>query len=164
MNILSHAAEEDFREALEFNLFNLEAPVGTLEFASMHEAGHVIAAKSVGFTVSGATVFQFSRPGVGLFWKGTTRIKGRGRGMAVTKLGGNFAGFFLDSHNRFQIPSFLDIVGSRSAISRTDSISDFDLGGESLTEAQYRAYKALTVNSAMLNRVYNLLRTKKSYP
>ncbi len=84
--------------------------------------------------------------------------------MAVTKLGGNFAVFFLDPYNRFQIPSFLDIVGSRSVISRTDTITDVDLGGESLTEAQYRAYRALTANSALLNRVYNQLKTKKSYP
>lgn len=163
-NFLTVAAAESETRAAEFTLSNLEAPIGTLEFASMHEAGHVVAAKSVGFSVSTATVFQVSKPGIGLYWKGTMKIKGRGCGMAVTKLGGNFAVFFLDPYNRFQIPSFLDIVGSRSVISRTDTITDVDLGGESLTEAQYRAYRALTANSALLNRVYNQLKTKKSYP
>lgn len=162
MSIVNGASKEG--RFAEFNLSSLEAPIGTLEFACMHEAGHVVAAKSVGFSVTSATVFQVSKPGIGLFWKGTTRIKGKGRGMAVTKLGGYYAEFFLDSYNRFQVPSFLDIVGNRGVISRTDSITAIDLGGESLAEAQYRAFRALTANSILLNRVYNRLMVKKSYP
>lgn len=164
ISILGVYAIESDTKVTEMTLSSLEAPVGTLEFASMHEAGHVVAAKSVGLAVSGATVFQLSKPGIGLYWKGTTRIRGKGRGMAVAKLGGNFAGFFLDANNRFCIPSFLDIVGSRSAISRTDSLTAADLGGGSLSEAQYRTYRALSANAGFLNRVYLQLKTKKSYP
>lgn len=160
--VMNVSAAEDGSK--EFVLNDLDAPIGTLEFASIHESGHVVAAKSVGFTVSGASVFQLSKPGIGLYWKGTTRIRGSGRGMAVAKMGGNFAEFFLDQHNRFRVPSFLDIVGNRNVISQTDVITSSDLYGESLTEAQHRTYRALTANASMLNRIYLQLKTKRSYP
>jgi hypothetical protein len=164
LNILNASNAKEVGETAESTFSSLEAPVGTLEFASIHEAGHVVAAKSVGFSVSGAAVFQLSKPGIGLYWKGTTKIRGRGRGMAVVKLGGYCAEYFLDQHNHFQVPSFLGIVGSRKAISRTDTITAADLGGESLTEVHYRAYRALSANASSLNRVYTQLMTKKSYP
>ncbi len=117
------------------SLTHLNAPVGTLEFASIHEAGHVVCAKSMGMIVTRALVFQRSKPGVGVYWKGTTTLRGgeRGRGMAVAKLGGNFAELFLsDRTNAVVVPTFLDVVGNRNVISQSDVVTEVDLGSDSL--------------------------------
>lgn len=73
------------------SFIEFDAPVGTLEFASIHEAGHVVCALNAGIRVTRAIVYQRSKPGVGVFWKGTTTLSGASRhpGMAVAKLGGS---------------------------------------------------------------------------
>ena len=149
------------------SLINLDAPVGTLEFASIHEAGHVVCAKSVGMIVTRALVFQRSKSGVGVYWKGTTSLRGgdRGRGMAVAKLGGNFAELFLaDRTSVVVVPSFLDVVGNRNVISQSDVVTQVDLGSDSLLTAQHKTYRALAGNVAQLTKVYQQLRTTHAYP
>jgi hypothetical protein len=149
------------------SLTTLNAPVGTLDFASIHEAGHVVCAKSVGMIVTRALVFQRSKSGVGVYWKGTTSLRGgdRGRGMAVAKLGGNFAELFLaDRTSVVVVPSFLDVVGNRNVISESDVVTQADLGAESLLTAQHKTYRALAGNVAQLSRVYQQLRTTHAYP
>jgi hypothetical protein len=145
----------------------LDAPVGTLEYASIHEAGHVVCATSVGMTVTRAIVFQRSKPGVGVYWKGTTTLRGASmrQGMAVAKLGGNFAEFFLaDRTHTIMIPNFLDIVGNRKVISESDVVTPADLGTDSLLTAQHKTYRALAGNVGFLRRVYQQLRTTHVYP
>ncbi|WP_395715717.1 hypothetical protein [Prosthecobacter sp.] len=149
------------------NLLDLDAPVGSLEYASIHEAGHVVCATSAGMSVTRAVVFQRSKPGVGVYWKGATTLRGSSRhhGMAMAKLGGNFAEFFLaDRTNTIRVPSFLDVVGNRRVISQSDVITAEDLGGESLLTIQNRTYRALAGNVSLLNRVYQRLRTSHVYP
>ena len=149
------------------SLTTLNAPVGTLEFASIHEAGHVVCAKSVGMIVTRALVFQRSKPGVGVYWKGTTSLRGgeRSRGMAVAKLGGNFAELFLaDKTNTVVVPTFLDVVGNRNVISQSDVVTQVDLGSDSLLTAQHKTYRALAGNVAQLSKVYQQLRTTHAYP
>ncbi len=149
------------------SLTTLNAPVGTLEFASIHEAGHVVCAKSAGMIVTRALVFQRSKPGIGVYWKGTTTLRGgeRGRGMAVAKLGGNFAELFLaDKTNTVVVPTFLDVVGNRNVISQSDVVTQVDLGSDSLLTAQHKTYRALAGNVALLSRVYQQLRARHAYP
>jgi hypothetical protein len=148
-------------------LLCLDAPVGTLEYASIHEAGHVVCATSIGITVTLAMVFQRSKPGIGVYWKGTTSLRGANmrRGMAVAKLGGNFAEFFLaDRTKAVVVPTFLDVVGNRNVISQSDVITQSDLGSDSLLTAQHKTYRALTGNVALLSRVYQKLRTTYIHP
>jgi hypothetical protein len=152
-------------EVLRSTLLTLDAPIGTLEFASIHESGHVVCAKSVGMTVTRALVFQRSKPGVGVYWKGTTTLRGGSRGMAVAKMGGNFAEFFLDDKTQaVKVPGFLEVVGNRNVISETDVITQADLGADSLLTAQHKTYRALVGNVSLLSRVYQQLRTRHSYP
>ena len=148
-------------------LLDLDAPLGTLEYASIHEAGHVVCATSIGITVARAMVFQRSKPGIGAYWKGTTSLRGgnRSRGMAVAKLGGNFAELFLAvKTNAIVVPTFLDVMGNRNVISQSDVITQLDLGSDSLLTAQHKTYRALTGNVARLSRVYQKLRTTYIYP
>ena len=155
------------QEPASASLITLNARVGTLEFASIHEAGHVVCAKSVGMIVTHALVFQRSKPGVGVYWKGTTALRGSSRGgsMAVAKLGGNFAELFLaDKTNVIVVPTFLDVVGNRGVISQSDVVTQADLGAGSLLTAQHKTYRALAGNLALLSRVYQQLRTRHAYP
>ncbi|MDP1590522.1 MAG: hypothetical protein Q8M07_22400 [Prosthecobacter sp.] len=146
-------------------LTTLNAPLGTLEFAAIHEAGHVVAAKAIGLSVTRAMIFQRSKPGVGVYWKGTTQLRGGTRGMAVAKLGGHFAERFLDDRtNKVIVPSFLDVISNRNIISESDVITQADLGADSLQTAQHKTYRALAGNVAMLSQVYNQLRTRHVYP
>ena len=150
--------------ASEINL--LEAPIGTLAFASIHEAGHVTVAKACGLSSVSARVFQLYKSGVGTFWKGQTNL-GRGyagKGMALIKLGGSFAEHFLDSSNRIYQPSFLDVVGDRSVISQSDQITHMDLGGDSVLEAQRRTFFILRGRLADLGRIYKNLLQRHSHP
>jgi hypothetical protein len=154
-------------EPASASLTTLNARVGTLEFASIHEAGHVVCAKSVGMIVTQALVFQRSKPGVGVYWKGTAALRGSNRGgnMAVAKLGGNFAELFLaDNTNVIVVPTFLDVVGNRRVISQSDVATQTDLGAGSLLTAQHKTYRALAGNVALLSRVYQQLRTRHAYP
>jgi len=150
--------------ASEINSF--EAPVGTLAFASVHEAGHVTVAKSCGFFSVSARVFLMSKSGVGTFWKGQTSLGagGKGNGMALTKLGGRFAEQFLEKSNRVYRPSFLDVVGDRGVISQSDELNQIDLGAISLLEAQRRTYLILTSRIADLDRIYKTLYYRHAYP
>lgn len=143
-----------------------DAPVGSLPFASIHEAGHVVAAKSVGFTVTGARVFQQFRGGIGFYWKGATSLRASkgAKGMAVVKLGGNFAEFFIDDSNIVRVPRFIDVVGNRNVISQSDVITRADLGADSLLDAQHKTYRALSGNVRLLDSVYHRLMTKLAYP
>ena len=108
----------------------LNAPIGSLAFASIHEAGHVVAATSLSFFVIEARVFQQNRGASVRYWKGLTtlRPKSGARGMAVVKLAGNFAEFFIDHNDRVRAPSFLEVIGNRNVISRSDVITRQDLG------------------------------------
>lgn len=152
-------------EVLRSGLLTLDAPIGTLEFASIHEAGHVVCAKSVGMTVTRAMVFQRSKSGIGVYWKGTTTLRGGSRGMAVAKMGGNFAEFFIDDRTRaVRVPGFLEVVGNRNVISETDVITRADLGADSLLTAQHKTYRALAGNVALLSKVYQQLRSRHVYP
>lgn len=147
------------------SLTTLNAPLGTLEFAAIHEAGHVVAAKAIGISVTRVMIFQRSKPGVGGYWKGTTQLRGGTRNMAVAKLGGHFAERFLDDRtNRVIVPPFLDVISNRNIISESDVITRADLGADSLQTAQHKTYRALAGNVAMLNQVYNQLRTRHVYP
>lgn len=147
------------------SLTSLNAPLGTLEFAAIHEAGHVVAAKAIGISVTRAMIFPRYKPGVGEYWKGITQLRGSSRGMAVAKLGGLFAERFLDDRtNRVIVPSFLDVISNRNIISESDVITRADLGADSLQTAQHKTYRALAGNVAMLNQVYNQLRTRHVYP
>ncbi|MFZ2278107.1 MAG: hypothetical protein WAW39_09915 [Prosthecobacter sp.] len=150
--------------ASEIILF--EAPLGTLSFVSIHEAGHVTVAKSCGFLAVSAKVFQMSKYGVGTFWKGQTSLTGggAGKGMALIKLGGRFAEQFLDKSNRIHQPSFLDVIGDRSIISHSDKLSQIDLGSFSLLEAQRRTYLILTSRMTDLDRIYKSLYHRHTYP
>jgi hypothetical protein len=167
LNILNASNAKEVGETAESTFSSLEAPVGTLEFASIHEAGHVVCAKSAGMIVTRAMVFQRSKSGVGVYWKGTTALRGSNRGgsMAVTKLGGNFAELFLaDRTNVVVVPSFLDVVGNRNVISQSDVITQLDLGSDSLLTAQHKTYRALAGQVALLRRVYQQLCTSHAYP
>ena len=144
----------------------LDAPVGTLSFASIHEAGHVTVAKSCGFPAVSAKVFQMSKYGVGTFWKGQTSLTGvgAGKGMALIKLGGRFAEKFLDKSNRIHKPSFIDVIGDRGVISQSDELSQIDLGSLSLLEAQLKTYHILTSRMSDLDRIYKTLYHRHAYP
>jgi len=148
----------------ELNL--LEAPLGTLAFASVHEAGHVLVAQSCGLSSVSARVFQVSKYGVGTFWKGQTNLGARdaGKGMALIKLGGIFAEHFLDRLNRITHPSFLDVIGDRDVISQTDKLSQVDLGSVSLLEAQEKTYFIMTSRLGDLDRIYKTLYHRHAYP
>jgi len=144
----------------------VDAPIGTLSFASIHEAGHVTMAKSIGLSSVSAIVFQKSTYGAGTFWKGQTSL-GRGytgKGMALVKLGGNFAEHFLDDSGRIYQPSFLDIIGNRGVISQSDQINQTDLGGDSLLEAQRRTYFSLRGRLPDLENIYKRLYHNHVYP
>lgn len=144
----------------------LDAPIGTLSFAAIHEAGHVTCALSLGLVTTTARVFQKSTYGAGTFWKGQTSL-GRGhvgKGMALIKLGGNFAEHFLADTGRIYQPSFLDIVGNRDVISQSDQINQTDLGGDSLLEAQRRTFFTLRGRLADLDRIYKQLYYNHVYP
>ena len=167
LNILNASNAKEVGETAESTFSSLEAPVGTLEFASIHEAGHVVCAKSAGMIVTRALVFQRSKPGVGVYWKGTTALRGSNRGgnMAIAKLGGNFAELFLANNtNVIVVPTFLDVVGNRRVISQSDIVTQTDLGAGSLLTAQHKTYRALAGNVALLSRVYQQLRTRHAYP
>ncbi len=144
---------------------HLNAPIGTLEFAAIHEAGHVVAAKSMGLPVTRAVVFQRSGRGGG-YWKGTTtfRASSRSNGIALVKLGGNYAEFFIDETRRVRAPQMVQVIGNRNVISETDVITKADLAGESLSNVQHRTYRALCQNVLLLSRVYNQLLTEHHYP
>lgn len=147
------------------SLTALNAPLGTLEFAAIHEAGHVVAAQAIGLSVTRAMIFPRYSPGVGEYWKGITQLRGSSRDMAVAKLGGHFAERFLhDRTNRIIVPSFLDVVSHRNIISESDVITQADLGADSLQAAQHKAYRALAGNVTMLTQVYQQLRTRHVYP
>lgn len=144
----------------------IDAPIGTLSFASIHEAGHVTVAMSLGLFSVTARVFQKSTYGAGTFWKGQTSLNRgyAGKGMALIKLGGNFAEHFLDDSGRISPPSFLDIVGNRGVISQSDQIDQADLGGDSLLEAQRRTYIILRSRVADLDKIYKSLYYNHVYP
>lgn len=141
-------------------------PIGSLSFASIHEAGHVVTAKSVGMKVTGARVFLQSRGGFSSYWKGATtlRANGNSQDMAVVKMGGNFAEFFIDDSNVLKVPSFLSIVGNRNTISQSDVVTAADLGGASLLDAQHRTYRALSGNTRLLHSVFHKLLSSHVYP
>ena len=142
------------------------APIGSLSFASIHEAGHVVTAKSVGMHVMGARVFLQSRGGFSSYWKGSTTLRAKGSSleMAVVKMGGNFAEFFIDDSNVLRVPSFLSIVGNRNTISQSDVVTAADLGGGSLLDAQRRTYRALSGNTRLLGSVFHKLWRSHVYP
>ena len=145
---------------------SVDAPIGTLSFAAIHEAGHVTIARSLGLFSVTARVFQKSTYGAGTFWKGQTSL-GRGyigKGMALIKLGGNFAEHFLDDSGRIYQPSFLDIIGNRGVISQSDQINQTDLGGDSLLEAQRKTFFILRGRLADLDRIYKRLYYNHVYP
>lgn len=143
----------------------LNAPIGTLEFAAIHEAGHVVAAKGMGLSVTRAVVFKRSGRGGG-YWKGTTtfRASSRSSGIALVKLGGNYAEFFIDESRRVRTPQMMQVIGNRNVISETDVITKADLAGESLSNVQHRTYRLLCQNVLLLSRVYNQLLTEHHYP
>jgi hypothetical protein len=145
---------------------SIDAPIGTLSFAAIHEAGHVTIARSLGLFSVTARVFQKSTYGAGTFWKGQTSL-GRGyigKGMALIKLGGNFAEHFLDDSGRIYQPSFLDIIGNRGIISKSDQINQTDLGGDSLLEAQRKTFFILRGRLADLDKIYKRLYYNHVYP
>lgn len=145
---------------------SVDAPIGTLSFAAIHEAGHVTMAKSLGLSAVSARVFQKSTYGAGTFWKGQTSL-GRGyvgKGMALVKLGGNFAEHFLSSQGRIYAPGFLDVIGNRDTISQSDQITQTDLGGDSLLEAQRRTFFTLRGRLTDLDNIYKRLYYGKVYP
>jgi hypothetical protein len=167
LSLLIGVTSASSQEPASASLTALNAPVGTLEFASIHEAGHVVCAKSAGMIVTRAVVFLRSKPGIGAYWKGTTSLRGgdRSRGMAIAKLGGNFAELFLaDKTATVVVPTLLDVVGNRNVISQSDVVTQTDLGTDSLLTAQHRTYRALTGNLALLSRVYQQLRARHVYP
>lgn len=142
-------------------------PIGSLSFASIHEAGHVVTAKSVGMRVTGARVFLQSRGGFSSYWKGATTLRAKGSSleMAVVKMGGSFAEFFIDDSNVLRVPSFLSIVGNRKTIiSQSDVVTAADLGGGSLLDAQHRTYRALSGNTRLLHSVFHKLLSSHVYP
>jgi hypothetical protein len=144
----------------------LNAPIGSLQFAAIHEAGHVVAAKIMGLTVIKAHVFEKSNGGTIKHWKGITHLRAakNGKSLAVVKLAGNFAEFFIDNHNRVHVPSFLDVIGNRNTISQSDAITQLDLGADSLLEAQQKTFHMLRTNVRLLESIYERLRTKHVYP
>jgi hypothetical protein len=167
LSLLIWVPSASSQEPASASLTTLNAPVGTLEFASIHEAGHVVCAKSAGMIVTRTLVFQRSKPGVVTFWKGTTSLRGgdRSRSMAIAKLGGNFAELFLaDKTNAVVVPTFLDVVGNRNVISQSDVVTQVDLGIDILLTAQHKTYRALAGNLALLSKVYQQLRTRHVYP
>jgi len=147
--------------------FLIAAPVGTLAFASVHEAGHVTVAKHCGYISVSARVFLKEKYGVGTFWKGQTTLgKGHTRNgeMALIKLGGRFTEHYLDRSNRIYQPNFIDVIGDRSVISQSDEITRMDLGSDSLLEAQRRTFFILRGRLVELDQIYKTLLGRKGYP
>ena len=144
---------------------HLNAPIGTLEFAAIHEAGHVVAARSMGLRVTRAVIFQRSGRDGG-YWKGTTtfRASNRSKGIALVKLGGNYAELFIDESRRVRAPQMLQVIGNRNVISETDVITKADLAGESLSKVQHKTYRVLCQNVLLLSQVYIQLLTEHHYP
>ena len=143
----------------------LLSPVGSLEFASIHESGHVVAAFGSGIKVRQAVVFQVSRPGFGFYWKGATTLAGKpSRGMAVIKLGGTVAEHFVDGSGRFRTPSLYDVITSRGLISSSDKLTQADLGADDLLSAQQKAYRMLISSKDRLRAIYGQLLTQRRYP
>ena len=142
------------------------AALGRLEFASIHEAGHVIVASSTGYPGTSARVFQSFKTGVGTFWKGQTTFTERAiiRGMALVKLGGIFSEHFLSKSNRIFQPGFLDVIGHRDVISQSDRITSGDLAGYALLDAQRKTYLILKSRAADLDQVYKALFYNHKYP
>lgn len=141
------------------------SPVGSLEFASIHESGHVVAAFGSGVKVRQAVVFQVSRAGFGFYWKGATTLAGKpSRGMAVIKLGGNVAEHFVDGSGRFRTPSLYDVITSRDLISNSDKLTQADLGADDLLSAQQKAYRILISSKDRLRVIYGQLLTRHCYP
>lgn len=143
----------------------LYSPVGSLEFASIHESGHVIAALGTGVRVKQALVFQVSRSGFGTYWKGATTLAGTpSRGMAVIKLGGSIAEHFVDGSGRFRTPSLYDVITSRGLISSSDKLTQADLGADDLLSAQQKTYRMLVSGKDRLRAIYGQLLTQRRYP
>ena len=142
------------------------AALGSLEFASIHEAGHMTVANSVGYPGTNARVFQNFKTGVGTFWKGQTTFTERAitRGMALVKLGGIFSEHFLSDSNRIFQPGFLDVIGHRDVISQSDRITSVDLAGHVLLEAQRKTFLILKSRVADLDQVYKALFYNHKYP
>lgn len=143
----------------------LYSPVGSLEFAAIHESGHVVAAFGSGIKVRQAVVFQVSRPGFGFYWKGATTLAGKpSRGMAIIKLGGSVAEHFVDGSGRFRTPSFYDVITNRDMISNSDKLTQADLGADDLPSAQQKAYRVLISSKDRLRAIYGQLLTQRRYP
>lgn len=143
----------------------LWSPVGSLEFASIHESGHVVVAFGSGIKVRQAVVFQVSRPGFGVYWKGATTLAGKpSRGMAIIKLGGSVAEHFVDGSGRFRTPSLYDVITNRDLISDSDKLTQADLGADDLLSAQQKAYRMLISSKDRLRAIYGQLLTQRRYP
>jgi hypothetical protein len=156
-------------EVLEPEFVSLESAYGNLQHAAIHEAGHMVAAQTLGFTVQTAKIYQHSKPGLGKYWKGVIHLrlpaKPSSGSPAVAKLGGSVAEFFIDKASKaFHVPSYKKIDIQRLKISKTDQVSEKDLGTKSLKEARQEAYRSLAENSDQLRKVYEHLMEHHSYP
>jgi hypothetical protein len=148
---------------------SLESTYGSLQHAAIHEAGHMVAAQTLGFTVQAAKIDQHYKRGVGKYWKGVVHLrlpaKPSSGSPAIAKLGGSIAEFFIDKASQaFHVPSYKKIDIQRLKISKTDQVSEKDLGTKSLKEARQEAYSSLAGNSERLQKVYEHLLEHHSYP